>query len=274
MDWYAVFPSNASPDIYPDNRTSRFKVQLSERVELHGDWQVALLEVQYPATFPHVQKGNDWIKLTSPIPEARQIGDGVEAPTHNHYTQEKTYQMRVGYYNDARHFVDSLQETLKPLFKSSSSDDWDRTVIDIGSSNRLVFPRLKYHERASYEFAPQLAYQLGLTHPGPYEAHKTLVGEKSVDISIGTPQQMFVYLNLIQDQIVGHTRAPLLRTIPVTTEAKFGSMSTYRCKPPLYFDLKTRSFDSIEVNIRTSTGEFMPFSHGSLSLLCHFKPRS
>ena len=46
-----IMPSDTNSELYPENTSSRFKVRLSEPIELdqRGNWEVALVELQVPA---------------------------------------------------------------------------------------------------------------------------------------------------------------------------------------------------------------------------------
>lgn len=289
MDFYAVLPSNASPEVYPQNITSNFKVQLSERMDLHGKWQVALFEIHYPNTLSQVQDGNNWIKVYRPYviepvrvravrAEKGPVHDVIDVQEANNetpsiFTLEEKFTIRTGAYTTARELVNEVQTGLDKM--SIIPETQKRTfLVRETSEGRAHFQPFRACLDASYVMARSLSLQLGLTHPGPHKADRELIGVRPIDVSLGVPSQMYIYLNIIQDQIVGHTRAPLLRTVPTVIDSKHGSISTYRCEHPVYFDLNTKSFDNIEVNIRTDTGDFMPFSHGTLTLLVHFKRHS
>ena len=49
--------SNASIDIYPDNTLSAFTNFLPEQINLEGDWEVAVMEIGYPALFHNITEG-------------------------------------------------------------------------------------------------------------------------------------------------------------------------------------------------------------------------
>lgn len=281
MDFYMVLPSNASPDVYEDNKTSNFKTQLSKRIELHGDWQVALLEVHYPNTLTHIQQGENWIKVFTPNDRDAEdfvvadkgvayVTDGAhtELPVYI-YTSEETLHITPRFYKSKQDFIDGVREAL-----TTKSSRKQSRVIELTDREYVTFLPFESRPGATYTLAPTLAMQLGLPHAGPYHADEEVRGEHPIDMTLGMPFQMYIYIDIIQDQIVGHTSAPLLRTIPVNTLSSYGGVSSYRCDPPIYFDLKTKSFDTIEVNIRTHTGEFLPFQHGTSTLLCHFKQRT
>ena len=52
--FYVVLPSNSSMQYFPENTTTYFVTKLSKEVQLHGDWVVALTEIQIPLTFQHL----------------------------------------------------------------------------------------------------------------------------------------------------------------------------------------------------------------------------
>ena len=85
---------------------------------------------------------------------------------------------------------------------------------------------------------------------------------------------MYIYMNILSDQIIGHTRAPLLRTVPVDIKAQHGTTTVVHFDHPIYFDLKTKSFDSVEIDIRDHAGRHMPFQFGTSTLLVHFRQQS
>lgn len=247
-----VLPSNSSPKIYPDNKTSNFKIQLSERVELHNKWEVALLEINYPNTIEQVSDGENAIDIL--------YSDG----------KKDTFLLRPGHYITKENLLFALHETLTPL-EELPSGNGRSSVVELTENGYIMFHPFNRAPDAKYSFSPRLAIQLGLLHSGPYLTNEELLGTYPVDTSLGVTPQLYVYLDIIEDQIVGHTRVPLLRTIPVETRKSYGGMTTYRCDPPIYFKLKTKSFDTLEVNIRTHTGKFTPFDHGTSTLLCHFR---
>ena len=48
--FYLTPPSNASMDVFPDNKTTGYRVQLPQSIDLEGEWEVGL----YSITYPHV----------------------------------------------------------------------------------------------------------------------------------------------------------------------------------------------------------------------------
>ena len=52
-----TLPSKSSMSSYPQNSASRYTTKLCRPVNLDGDWEMALMEVQFPGT---------WLRLASP----------------------------------------------------------------------------------------------------------------------------------------------------------------------------------------------------------------
>lgn len=248
MDFYAFLPSNASPDVYPENKTSHFKTQLANRIELHGHWQAALVELHYPNTIAQVTEGENEI-----IIQTDRITDILSVKT--------------GCYPNKKEFLNAVSQSLVAI----NNEIRPGKCYDEDSEGRLIFQPFLPNEEGKVFFSPRLALQLGLDGHGPYTANQKIFGVKPVDMTLGISPQMFIYLDILSDQIVGHTMAPLLRTLPVDTKAQYGSMSIVHCDHPIYFDLTTKSFDTIQTYIRDTTGKYLAFEHGTATLLVHFR---
>ena len=64
---------------------------------------------------------------------------------------------------------------------------------------------------------------------------------------------IFIYCNIVQPQIVGNTSVPLLRTIAVS--GKSGDVITKTFNNIQYVPVQTKSFEDIEILLRTDTGD-------------------
>ena len=49
--FYVTLPSNASLDVFPDNKTGSYHVKLPQTIDLHGDWKVGLYSISYSNTW-------------------------------------------------------------------------------------------------------------------------------------------------------------------------------------------------------------------------------
>lgn len=252
MDFYAFIPSNASTRLFADNATSHYKVQLPNRLELCGKWQVALVQVQYPNTIAQIVEGENAIKL--------QHRDG----------HEDTFFVRPGYYANQRDFLFALHNALTPI-EALPEDKGRRSVLEITSENHVLIHALPDFAGGTLSFSPRLAMQMGLEHPGPYTVNEQLCAPNAMDLSLGIPPMLFIYFDKITEQIVGDCYAPLLATIPTEISGRYGSVSVFSVERPLYLDLATKNFDVIEVDIRDHAGKYVSFNYGTSMLLCHFR---
>ena len=57
--FYLTLPSNASLDVFPDNKTTSYRVKLPQTIDLEGNWEVGLYSISYPNTWYTLQKGFD-----------------------------------------------------------------------------------------------------------------------------------------------------------------------------------------------------------------------
>ena len=71
---------------------------------------------------------------------------------------------------------------------------------------------------------------------------------------------------------VGDTLAPLLR--PVVVRGKPGDQISEKYINSMYLPVQKKSFDSIEINIMTDTGDPAPFVDGPSTVTLHFRRAS
>ena len=83
---------------------------------------------------------------------------------------------------------------------------------------------------------------------------------------------IYVYNNIVQPQIVGDTSAKLLKTILV--EGKYGDVITKTFTNIRYVPIQTKSFEDMEILLRTDTGEPVPFQRGKVVITLHFRQHS
>ena len=83
---------------------------------------------------------------------------------------------------------------------------------------------------------------------------------------------IYVYCNIVQPQIVGNTSVPLLRTIPVSENS--GDVITKTFTNIQYVPVQTKSFEDIEILLRTHTGDPVPFERGKVIATLYFRKQS
>lgn len=83
--------------------------------------------------------------------------------------------------------------------------------------------------------------------------------------------EVFVYTDVISNQFVGDTLSPLLRIIPCMTEKSDQIVKTYQ--RPLYFPLRKHFIETIQIDLKTSSGNNIVFSGGKTYVVLSFRRR-
>lgn len=86
----------------------------------------------------------------------------------------------------------------------------------------------------------------------------------------GSVHSLYVYCDLIQHIAVGDASAPLLRIVNANT-GNYGDEVHQIYEPPRYMPLLKYEFDTIEIDIRDTFSNPIPFEFGSLNLTLHFR---
>ena len=111
-----------------------------------------------------------------------------------------------------------------------------------------------------------ISYKQGITKHSTFLT-QNLLADNPVDVCPGS-QLMFAYLDRIQYQIVGDTKAPLLRVIDTTRRVKNGYACTIEPNHRKVFSnlyvkkLLIMIISNISANLRTKFGGIVPFAGG------------
>ena len=68
---------------------------------------------------------------------------------------------------------------------------------------------------------------------------------------------------------VGNDETPLLRIVGV--DAKQGEIIRKTYDNPMYVPVRIKKFDTLEIDIKSNTGEHAPFQHGKSEVILHFR---
>ena len=113
---------------------------------------------------------------------------------------------------------------------------------------------------------------------GPPENYDgLLISDYPVDVMAGK-HYMSVYINIIEYQFVSDTKAPLLRTITLRNRLKNGCLNhNSSIQHDVFHDshykkLLASNISAVSIELRTETGEYVPFTGvGTVSLTLTFK---
>lgn len=238
--------SSASMDVYGDNTLACFRNVFQNSINLEGDWRVALSSIIYPDLIQNVTDGK--FKAFKKKEEGMDVTE-VQIP--------------AGIYRSINDIFKQMEDEV-PFFLTRETNKF----------NGKITLRLNQSEALSFH-SKQIPSLLGFTSD-KIVGH--CIADYPADIFAGC-QMMFIYLDIIDYQLVGDSKSPLLRVINIENNLDNGRLSDQST------NLKSREFDhfeykkvikasisSIKVELRTETGKLVPFyGTGKVLLTLHFK---
>ena len=83
---------------------------------------------------------------------------------------------------------------------------------------------------------------------------------------------LYVYIGIIQNQLVGNVKAPLLRVVPV--KSRYGKAAPVTFEQLQFLPLNRSNIQTIEINKRSNTGELVSFESGKSIVTLEFRRKS
>lgn len=248
-DFYLTLPSNSSVSYFPNNKTTNFSTKLPKSIKLEGEWCVGIVEFQYPCTMFTVEEQSNIMYVSKRVADP----NGGEEPCTLTY---KTH-IPASSYEDIEDVLIALNS--KEKFKLKY-DKISKYIILGGETDNLI----------SLRFSTKLSLQLGYV-PNSNAAVR-LTSKFPANLYFGLPSQLYIYCDIAEPQIVGDFMCPLLRIISLDpVKYVYGSNKMHVFSPPHYVPVLRREFDTIEIDIRSNTGENIPFQFGTSCVKLHFK---
>ena len=253
--------SNASAQLFPENTLSSFTNFLPEQLNLDGQWEVAISEISYPLMYQNVTEGK-FMFFDKKLSKSSEV-----------------YYLEPGLYPSITDNVEAMNILIQ---RHNHSEN----CIKVNVSRRTQKVEIYLANEASglaffstdlgHIFGSNVGNEFGvmLRGKGP---HKPEFAYDSVRI-----HSLMIYTDLIEYNIVGDTKAPLLRCFPFISKLKSGDIITtgqymnYQTFSNLQFrPLLKNSFHSIHIDLRDTRGEKIPFvSVGITRLVLMFRKAS
>ena len=188
--FYLTLPSNASMDVFPDNKIGSYHVKFLQTFYLNGEWEVGLYSISYPSTWYTLQFQQNHIYYTTDAGKSFWSSGIVD----------------YGYYTSIPELIKSINAAMKKELKNSN------IMFSFNPRTHKVKVTLAAnHYITLYE---QMAKILGFGGGGDLKILKS--NESPYVAELHSITSIYVYCNIVQPQIVGNTMVPLLRTIPVS----------------------------------------------------------
>ena len=295
-DFYLTLPSNASMKMYPDNTLAHYITDLPRRIDLTGEWECGLAEIQYPHTWYNITDEDVWfflneknptglvpsMKLASgyyrgPVTLMNRVNRGLRLMATDKTRAKLSYSMITKkmtlHMSSDTVFTIPYHSALGPklvfrkLVVTSPSATAAAAAVAADSTRQYVHPRL---DGSNINVTPSATVLMPSTHSpdAPYPFRK--VAEDVVNMNRGF-DTIYVYTDVVESRIVGDSVAPLLRALPVG--GVHGATVSNRFTNIHYVPLLYSHFKSIEMDIRDDTGRRVPFEYGRVTVTLHFRRR-
>lgn len=247
--FYLTLPSNSSIKYYPENTVANYTTHLPTSVQLSGgEWEVALVEAHYPCSFLTV--GDDaYIILYTKNEKGASVLVSIQVGSGN--------------YKDIDELLTTINAHVKvQLYQCEFEFDKETGKVELISKGENV---------DEIELSPTLALLMG------YEVRNVDVAihRKAIrppNLLAGIPSYMYVYCDLVEPQLVGDTVAPLLKIVNIDGKNyTYGAQNIVHFNDPHYVPVMKSSFESVEIDLRTSAGQHLPFHFGATCMKLHLR---
>lgn len=248
--------------LYPDNTQASFTTRLDPPIDLQGSYELGLSEISVPRSWLNVINGELILFIE------KKLGDGL--------VDEQIVYMPAGHYDSVAHLVAVMNQQIKDSFKPKQTTpipnvpeaDWREIFFYRREVGKVM---MSLPENISINMTKELSTVLGFVgkqHCGGSDVHTYADHVADINESVGN---LYVYLSVLEDRIVGDTRAPLLRLVPLLDTP--GGVMFQTFNNIQYVPIKFNSFDNITVNIRNGVGKLVPFERGNVVLTLHLRRR-
>ena len=251
--------SNASSQLFPNNTLSSFTNFLPEQVNLDGQSEVAISEISYPSMYQNVTEGKSMF-----------YNEKLSKTT-------ETYYLESGLYSS----ITDIVEAMNTLRQKRNNHRDTRITIKVSRVTQKVKVYLTVEKTSLASFSTDLGYIFG----GDVRNDSGILvcgkgqHEPTFAYDIVRFRSLMIYTEIVEYNIVGDTKAPLLRCFPFISKLKSGEIITtgqymnYQTFSNLQFRrLLKNSFHSIHIDLRDTSGEKISFTtKGKTRLVLMFR---
>jgi hypothetical protein len=263
--FYVTLPSNTAS--HPDNKTNEFTVRLARRIQLDGEWEVALAEIIYPHTWFNVDgEADHWVEMVMNddcVVKCQMPANQYESPGDlaSGITQLVDEEL-----DRQQHRYDNQMPEVEVSDDAIHSDELGFSVKFDNARRRMVMKLAKPSLVKSIKMSGALRHVLG------FEEIKTVaentVAKYPVDLKGGF-NAMYIYCDILPNLMVGDILAPLLRVVNV--EGRHDEIICKVYNTMHYVPLAKRELDTIQISIKDDAGRPVRFQDGKVVIKLHFR---
>ena len=238
MDSFTIeLVSNASGQLFPDNTLSSFTNFLPEQVNLKGQWEVAISEISYPSMYQNITEG-----------KLKFLDEKLSKST-------TTYSIEPGLNTS----ITDIVEVMNTLIQERNNHNETCITVKVSRRTQKVVNMLANDNSGLAFCSTDLGHIFG-TNVGK-EFGVLMIGkgphEPEFAYDIVRIHSLMIYGDIVEYNIAGDTKTPLLRCFPFISKLKGGDIittgkymnnqtfSNLQFRPPL-----KNSFHSIHIDLR------------------------
>jgi len=238
----------------PCNTASTFTTKLNETIELDGSWVVGLLEITISKCVENVTDGSYHYDVFT--------SDG---------TPTRRVDLRSGSYDRPRELIQEMINAQRRVF-NLEGNNWLINFRTVVATKRAA---LKINSNAEnimgLKFSEPLDNMLGFDSTQLFRGNEEHKASQSIRLARNL-QSAYVYCDVLEQVLVGDTKAPLLRIVSrAPSDQIFDGVEHVTFNPVQYIPLQKKCFDTITVKLMTDEGTPMPFSPGKSIVVLEFR---
>lgn len=274
-------------DEFPTNAVSHYTTRLRQSIDLDGRWEVALVEASIPTKWSNIMSDN-YIRILLEVPiKTKQDGTHVdpvqgESQDSGHRASKFRWvkeKIPDRIYHRPQQLVSALNST---IYMMKDKIYRHTPTWQIRRTKESRYKYFKYDKdtetiATGFDFDIQLSGQLALIlgKGNGTQRWVSLQRERDqfhVNLRRGL-HHIFVYTDIVDYVYVGDKTAPLLRVIPLANTTNNPDQYTHVFTNVHYIPVSRRNIETIQLDLRTDTGEYVSFLSGPSILKLHFRRR-
>ena len=254
MAIHLTLPSGTQSGLFPRNTLSNFTVKLASTIEDGVNLECALSEIMYPSRFGNVREKYNTIVCNR------------KASTDQH--KRIVIKVPAGFYETTRGLIDAIDRAGLSAIKK---EDKRAIIITLNKNNRII---VTPHYQWSVQFGGDISALFGFR---VIDGHSKSIARRTVGdyhaTLTGGMSEMYVYSDIVKDQPVGGGEAPLLRVITLDRTHPIKESASTVFFPRYFMPLRSPTINTVNIQLRDSSGEFMHFEQGEVTIVLDIRRR-
>jgi hypothetical protein len=290
-------------EVFPQNTLCCYTARLPQAIQFDHEayWEVALVEMIHPTQIKNiVENQNNMFTVQvynqdvqkfmtdrfGGVPDSTNEEEGINVK------QSSTYVLKIpaGYYFSGEHLVNTIADRFNALFGKALEKAHKSVTIEYYKISHRLLMKFSESKVLAIQFCGELHDILGgdrnlfrAPNEPPYIGNNLDFAKHfrfPVEMNQGL-NLIFVYSDVVEYNVVGHTSVPLLRVIPFkidsTTVTDEEGGNTYHVHRefvhPHYLPVSKSYFDTVNITIKGDLGQNIPFTKGKVTVKLHFRKR-